>query len=155
MTHETLGIAAILLAVVILAALGHLGTDTRSRWYQSLFKPSWQPPDAVFAPVWITLYVLFAISTVIIWQATSGTIRLRLMVLYAISMVLNGAWSFIFFRARNLVAAGCDIVGLGIVLLIMIVRAWPVSPIAAILLLPYLVWVGYASTLNWSIARAN
>jgi tryptophan-rich sensory protein len=142
-------------AVVAIAALARVGTDTESSWYKGLKKPEWQPSSKLFAPVWFTIYLLLAISAILVWHETTGDMRIRLMILYAINGVLNLAWSFIFFKARSPLVAGIDIVGLAITILLIMVRVWPVSPVASLLLLPYLLWVCFASVLNWAIARMN
>lgn len=142
-------------SVVTIAALARVGTDTQSSWYKALKKPEWQPPASLFAPVWFTIYLLLAISAVLVWNETAGDVRTRLMILFAINGVLNLAWSFIFFKGRSPLVAGIDIVALAITILLIMVRIWPVSPVASLLLLPYLVWVCFASVLNWAIARMN
>jgi tryptophan-rich sensory protein len=141
--------------VVGIAILAGIGTDTKSPWYRALKKPEWQPSPKWFAPVWFTIYLLLIVSAVIAWNNTAGDARVRIMLLFAINGVLNLAWSFIFFRARSPLVAGIDIVGLAITILLLMFRLWPISPVAALLLLPYLVWVCFASALNWSIARMN
>jgi translocator protein len=141
--------------VVAIAVLGGLATDVRSGWYVALRKPDWQPPASLFGPVWTTLYLLLIVSASIAWHSTSGTQRTSIMILYALNGALNLAWSFIFFRSRSPLVAGVDIVGVLLSILWIIVRVWPISPWAAGLLIPYLLWVAFATVLNWSIARMN
>lgn len=155
MTKDLLIKACIVLAVVVVAMVASAGTNTESAWYRALWKPPWQPPGWVFGVAWTAIYVMFAISAVLAWDATSGTMRTRVMMLFAINAVLNASWGFIFFQARMPAAAGIDIVALAMVLAVMIIRIWPASPVAALLLVPYLIWIIYASTLNWAIVRMN
>ena len=142
-------------AVVAIAVLASLATDSKSSWYKARKKPEWQPPANIFGPVWFVIYLLMLVSAVIVWHETSGDARTRLMILFAISGVLNLAWGFIFFKARSPMMAGVDIVALALSILLLMVRIWPVSPIAALLLLPYFLWVCFASVLNWAISRMN
>ena len=142
-------------AVAAIAVLASIATDTGSSWYRGLKKPDWQPPANIFGPVWIAIYLMMLVSAVILWHEASGDLRTRLMILFAITGVLNLAWSFIFFKARSPMMAGVDIVALAITILLLMVRLWPVSPIAALLLLPYFLWVCFASVLTWAISRMN
>ena len=142
-------------AVVAIAVLASIATDTGSSWYRGLKKPDWQPPANIFGPVWFAIYLMMLVSAVILWHESTGDLRTRLMILFAITGVLNLAWSFIFFKARSPMMAGVDIVALAITILLLMVRLWPVSPIAALLLLPYFLWVCFASVLNWAISRMN
>lgn len=142
-------------AVVAIAVLASVATDTGSSWYRGLKKPEWQPPANIFGPVWFAIYLMMLVSMILVWHETSGDARIRLMILFALSGVLNLAWSFIFFRARSPMMAGVDIVALALSILLLMVRIWPISPVAALLLLPYFLWVCFASVLNWAISRMN
>lgn len=141
--------------VVAIAVLGGLATDVQNSWYQELRKPEWQPPGSLFGPVWTTLYLLLIVSAALAWHSTSGQHRTSIMILYALNGVLNLAWSFIFFRSRSPLVAGMDIVGVLLSIIWLIVRVWPISPLAAGLLIPYLLWVAFATVLNWTIVRMN
>ncbi|HVK37015.1 MAG TPA: TspO/MBR family protein, partial [Candidatus Kapabacteria bacterium] len=122
---------------------------------ETLRKPEWQPPGYLFGPVWTTLYILLIISASIAWHSTSGQHRTSIMILYALNGALNLAWSFIFFRSRSPLVAGMDIIGVLLSIIWIIVRVWPISPVAAGLLIPYLLWVAFATVLNWTIVRMN
>lgn len=141
--------------VIAISVLGGLATDVQSTWYETLRKPEWQPPGYLFGPVWTTLYILLIISASIAWHSTSGQHRTSIMILYALNGALNLAWSFIFFRSRSPLVAGMDIIGVLLSIIWIIVRVWPISPLAAGLLIPYLLWVAFATVLNWTIVRMN
>ncbi|MBC8145758.1 MAG: tryptophan-rich sensory protein [bacterium] len=145
----------IIAAVVAIAVFGRIATDARGKWYISLNKPHWQPPNWAFPVAWSIIYILFILSAVIAWHSTGGSVRLRLMVLYALNGSLNVAWSFIFFRSRNTYVAAVDIALLLLSIVWIMVSVVPFSPLAAGLLIPYLFWVAYALALNWTIARMN
>lgn len=152
---ELIPVLIIFGVVTAIAVLGGLATDVQSTWYEMLRKPDWQPPGYLFGPVWTTLYILLIISASMAWHSTSGTHRTSIMILFALNGALNLAWSFIFFRSRSPLVAGMDIIGVLLSVLWLIVRIWPISPVAAALLIPYLLWVAFATVLNWSIVRMN
>lgn len=142
-------------AVAAVALLGGLATDTTSDWYEGLDRPSWQPPGAVFGPVWTILYVLLAISAALAWRDVRGPRRRLVLGLYAANLAMNLGWTVIFFRLHAPWAALADIVGLlaSIVALIVLVRRHNAAAAAA--LVPYAVWVTFASALTASIAIEN
>jgi benzodiazapine receptor len=152
---ELIPVLVIAGVVIAIAVFGGLATDVQSHWYETLRKPSWQPPGYLFGPVWTTLYILLIISASIAWHSTSGQHRTSIMILYALNGALNLAWSFIFFRSRSPLVAGMDIIGVLLSILWIMVRVWPISPLAAGLLIPYLLWVAFATVLNWTIVRMN
>lgn len=152
---ELLPTLAISAVVVAIAVLGGLATDVTNSWYTELRKPDWQPPGWLFGPVWTALYIMLIISATIAWHGTSGSQRTSIMILYALNGALNLAWSFLFFQQRSPLIAGFDIVGVLLSILWIIVRIWPIAPFAAGLLIPYLLWVAFATILNWSIVRMN
>jgi benzodiazapine receptor len=122
-------------------------------WYAELAKPSWTPPNWVFAPAWTTLFALMAIAGWLVWQrAGIGSIPLKL---FAIQLVLNVTWSGLFFGLKSPPAAMIEIVILWLAILATTIAFWRVDRLAGWLFLPYLVWVGYAAALNFSIWRLN
>jgi translocator protein len=142
-------------ALTTVAVVGALGSDTESTWYQELDLPSWQPPGEVFGPVWTVLYVLIAISATLVTRELQGE-RLRLVVgLFAVNLLLNVAWTWIFFRAHAPVAAGIEILFLLATIVALIRLILPHSRSAAVLLAPYLAWVAFATALTWTIAARN
>ncbi|MDQ2874682.1 MAG: tryptophan-rich sensory protein [Actinomycetota bacterium] len=130
-----------------------------SHWYRRLEKPSWQPPGVVFGPVWSVLYAMIAVSMLTLRRHRGDDEddeRQRpLFVLFGSNLVLNLAWTLIFFRGRSPLAAGVEIVALEGTTIALIVRAWPLSRTAALLLMPYALWIAFATALTWSIARRN
>jgi benzodiazapine receptor len=143
------------LAVAGVAVAGGLATDVNSDWYRELEKPRWQPPGALFGPVWTVLYVLLAISATLAWRDVRGPRRRLVLGLYAANLALNLGWTVVFFRGRAPAAAFVEILALltTIVLLIGLVRRHNAA--AAAMLLPYAAWVTFASALTLDIARRN
>ena len=124
-------------------------------WYPNLRKPPGTPPSWVFGPVWTTLYVLMAISAWLIWRNYGWAGGRSALVLFFGQLAFNAAWSGIFFGARLPGLAFAEIVTLWLAILFNLLVFYWLLPIAAYLLLPYLVWVTYASYLNAGIWRLN
>lgn len=147
--------ALIVLAVIAVAAIGGTATDTDSSWYRNLELPQWQPDSWVFGPVWTTLYVLIAVSMIIRWHRAADPLRRRIFAFWAANLVLNLAWTVIFFQGETPIAAGIEILVLEATTVALIILTWPVSRAAALILVPYALWVGFATVLTWSIAFLN
>ncbi len=125
-------------------------------WYASLRVPSWKPPDWAFGPVWTTIFTLTAIAGVLAWNAApEGPERTWLLAAFALNGVLNIAWSGLFFRLERPDWALIEVAALWLSVAVLIVAVGRHSGLGAVLLVPYLVWVGIAAALNWSIVRLN
>jgi len=130
-------VAAVVLAVGGVAGVGAWATRpvVESRWWDELDKPPWQPPNAVFGPVWSVLYALIATSMLIVRRRAGW--RRPLFVLYGSNLALNLAWTLIFFRGRSPLAAGVEIVALESTTIALIVGSASVSRLASLCLVPY------------------
>jgi len=117
-------------------------------WFHTLNKPFLTPPDAVFMPAWIVLYILIAISFVIFIRKNSGHSKKLPLVFFFIQLILNFAWPFVFFGMQNIGAALAVIILMWIFIVLTIITFMRHSKIAAMLLLPYLLWVSFAFYLN-------
>jgi translocator protein len=148
--------ALILGAVGGTAGIGAVATTPvlSSRWYRRLDKPPWQPPGPVFGPVWTVIYALIAAS-MLAARGRGGDQQRPLFVLFGTNLALNLAWTLIFFRGRSPLAAGVEIVVLESTTVMLVVRAWPLSRLAALLLVPYAIWVAFATALTWAIWARN
>jgi len=125
-------------------------------WYVTLQKPPFNPPGWVFGPVWIVLYVMMGIALYLVWQKGPGWDGYtRAPVLFFTQFLLNAAWSFIFFGAKAVLPAFIEITLLWILIVWTIVAFREISPAAAWLMVPYLLWVTFAAILNCSIWRLN
>ncbi|MBG0560289.1 TspO/MBR family protein [Actinoplanes aureus] len=139
-------------AVALAALIGVLGVTGTASEYQSLDRPDWAPPSSVFGPVWTVLYVMIAVSGWLVWRRTGWSSALNW---YAVQLVLNAAWTPIFFGAGQYGLALLDIVVLWVLIGVTVWRFRPISPLAAGLLLPYWAWVTFATALNTAIWVAN
>jgi translocator protein len=142
-------------AVTAVAVVGGLATDTSSDWYRGLERPSWQPPGAVFGPVWTVLYVLIAVAATLAYRDVGGPRRRLVLGLFAANLALNLAWTWIFFQAHAPVAAGVEILVLLATIVALIVLLRPHTRAAALALVPYGAWVAFATALTWTIAARN
>ncbi len=124
-------------------------------WYRELCKPSWRPPDWLFGPVWLVLYIMIAVSGWLVWQADSSDGVTAALVVYALQLVLNGLWSVIFFRLHRPDWAFVEIIALLVFIIVTIVLFHRLNELAAYLLLPYACWVGFAAVLNFRVWRLN
>jgi tryptophan-rich sensory protein len=140
------------LAAFAAGAIGSAATlHSVKTWYPTLAKPSWTPPSGVFAPVWTLLYVAMGVAAWRVWRRQpSGVVAS-----YAVQLVLNAAWSVLFFGLQNPLLGLVDITALWLVLASMLVLFAKRDRIAALLWLPYVAWVSFALALNASIWALN
>lgn len=125
-------------------------------WYKTIQKPSWQPPNGLFGPVWTTLYVMMGIAFYLCWRSGAPQARKRpAMVLWSAQLLLNFVWSFIFFNQHQIGWALVDIGALWLFILLTIFAFARISKAAAWLLVPYIGWVSFAGILNFTIYRLN
>ena len=141
-------------AVCFLAAL--TGTVFRpGAWYERLRKPSWRPPNWLFAPVWTALYLAMACAGWLVWRTAGFGGAGVPLALFALQLLLNALWTPVFFGLHRLDIGFGVIVALWFAILATIVAFAPVSLVAALLLVPYLAWVSFASVLNFTVWRLN
>jgi translocator protein len=125
-------------------------------WYAGLNKPSFNPPNYLFGPVWTTLYAMMGVVLFLVWKTKADkAIKQKAMVLFAVQLVLNFCWSFIFFSAHQLGWALVEIVVLWLCILLTIFAFGKISKPAAWLLVPYICWVSFATVLNFALWRLN
>ena len=157
--QSAMNIVSLVVALLICysaAALGSGFTVPGLRtWYASLRKPSWNPPNDVFAPVWTVLYGAMAVSLWLVWTDAGFAAGRLALTLFALQLLLNVAWSWLFFARRNPSAAFADIVALWLAIGATALAFAQIDLVAALLLLPYLAWVSFAAALNFAIMRRN
>jgi len=156
------GIEIIKLAICIgvcLAAgfIGSIFTNTSiPTWYATLEKPSFTPPNWLFAPVWTILFILMGISAFLVWRVGLSEPNVKMaLIIFIIQLILNTLWSVAFFGLRSPIAGLVVIVVLWIAILLTILSSAKVSITAGILLIPYILWVSFAGILNVSIYVLN
>lgn len=151
-------IALVVFLVVCFAAAGIGGAVTTpkiSTWYATLVKPSWNPPNWIFGPVWSALYFCMAVAAWLVWRQ-EGLVAAKLpLTLFAVQLVLNVLWSCIFFGFERPGFAFVEVVLLWAAIAATMVTFWSRSMTAGLLFVPYLAWVSFASLLNFAIWRLN
>jgi tryptophan-rich sensory protein len=139
----------------VTACAGILLTDL-GPWYVALHKPSWQPPDFLFGPVWTLIFALCAVAAARAWQAArDDNSRRRVVVLFVANAVLNALWSGLFFTLKRTDLALLEVAFLWTSIVLIIRGIAPFAPRSAWLLAPYLAWVSFAAGLNATILRLN
>lgn len=125
-------------------------------WYVGLTKPFFSPPNWLFGPVWITLYLMMGIALYLVWQK-SGSMEAsrRMFASFFVQLFLNGLWSFVFFGLRSPFWGFIEITVLWASIVVTIALFWRASVPAALLLVPYALWVTFAAVLNLSLWRLN
>lgn len=125
-------------------------------WYQSIQKPSWNPPNWVFGPVWTTLYILMGIAFYLIWTSANHEKEKRKAIsLFILQLVANFFWSFIFFNQHQVALAFAEILVLWLLILFTIFSFARINKAAAWLMVPYISWVSFAAILNFTIWQLN
>ena len=151
-----------ILAVVVncLAICYFSGTVTRSAittWYPTLIKPSFNPPNWIFAPVWSMLYVMMGVAAGLVWdriEIEKEAVK-KALIFFAIQLALNALWSYLFFGLHNPMLAGLEIIVLWLMIFETYIQFAKINKIAGYLFLPYLAWVSFAAVLNGSIWWLN
>jgi translocator protein len=140
---------------IFIGALGGTLTDT-GIWYQSLLKPSWQPPDWLFGPAWTVIFALATVSAVYAWRNShSRGQRESVVGLFALNGFLNVLWSLLFFAWRRPDWALIEVAFLWLSILLPIIMFWRFAKPASLYLVPYLLWVSFAAFLNLTVVRLN
>ena len=151
-----IGLAVFLIVCLGIGGLGAAATTPEiDGWFETIAKPSWNPPNSVFGPVWTTLYVLMAIAAWLVWKPAGFKAAAMPLTIFGIQLLLNAAWSWIFFGLHQPGWAFCEIM---VLLLAILATTWAFfrcSAVAGWLLVPYLAWVSFACALNFAIWRLN
>ncbi|MCJ7445947.1 MAG: tryptophan-rich sensory protein [Methanotrichaceae archaeon] len=150
----------LILSIVICQMAGIIGsiftTSSMASWYPTLVKPSFTPPGSYIGLIWIVLFTLMGISLFLIWRETPGNPAARIaLYFFAAQLIVNVLWNVAFFGLQSPISGLIVIVVLWILILISIIKFWPINRTAALLLIPYIVWVSIAAYLNYSIWRLN
>lgn len=154
-------ITRIVLLVIICLAVGYFsGAVTREAitdWYPTLIKPSFNPPNSIFFPVWTALYIMMGIAAGLVWnkiEVQKEAVK-KALIFFAIQLGLNALWSYLFFGLHNPMLAGLEIIVLWLMIYETYVQFSKMNKIAGYLLVPYIAWVSFAAILNASIWWLN
>jgi len=150
----------LILSILICQAAGIIGfiftSSSVSTWYTSLIKPEFTPPGSVISAVWLVLFTLMGVSLFLVWREGLNRQEVKsALYIFAAQLIVNVLWSGAFFGLRSPTAGIIVIAVLWALILLTIIKFWPISRTAALLLFPYLLWVSLAAFLNYSIWRLN
>ena len=148
-------ISCLVLTLGLGGAGGYFTVNEIKSWFVTLNKPSFNPPNYLFGPIWSLLYFLMGISLYLIWQQPRSTQRKQAITIFLIQFALNVSWSFIFFKQHQILWALVDIIALWLFILITILSFAKLNKTAALLLVPYISWVSFATLLNAAIWLLN
>ena len=154
------GVGGLVLAILACQAAGILGSiftvKSITNWYYYLQKPVFTPPSWLFGPAWITLYALMGIAVYLVYRQGWEKPSVRSAVyLFGVQLVLNALWTPLFFGLHLLLVAFIEITLLWILIFLTLQRFWKISRAAGLLMVPYLLWVTFASALNLSFWLLN
>lgn len=149
-------VAGLVVSLLLCLGAGWLGSRFQpGEWYSRLAKPSWTPPNWLFGPVWSALYVAMAVAAWLVWKQAGLRGGAGPLAVFAVQLILNAAWSWLFFGLHRPGFAFAEIVLLWLAILATLVLFWRRNTLAGALMLPYLAWVTYAASLNFGLWRLN
>jgi len=152
---QLLGLLAWIVVTFIAAAIGAAASVQAQSFYAELQRPAWAPPAGVFGPVWTLLYALMAVAAWGVWRVQGFSLARSALTLYLLQLAANALWSWLFFGWHRGAWALVDIVLLWGLIVATLAAFWRIRRWAAALLLPYLLWVSFATALNWSVWQLN
>ena len=155
LTKQIVGLVGWLIVSFIAAVIGAAGSIQAGPLYTQLARPEWAPPASTFGPVWTVLYALLGIAAWLVWRAADFRTTRSPLALFLVQLALNALWSWLFFGWHQGALAFADIVLLWVLIVASVIAFWRISRLAGALLLPYLLWVTFATALNYSVWQLN
>jgi len=149
------GLVAWLVVTFLAAAIGGAASIEAGSFYGELVRPGWAPPATVFGPVWTILYCLMGIAVWLVWRADGFRAVRPSLVLFLVQLALNALWTWLFFTWHSGALAFAEIFLLWTLVLATLVSFWRIRPLAGVLLVPYLLWVSFATALNYAVWQLN
>lgn len=152
---QLLGLVGWLVATFVAGGVGAFASAGAATFYGQLSQPGWAPPAWLFGPVWSVLYIFMAVAAWLVWRERGFAGARAALWLFVIQLVANALWTWLFFVLHLGAFSLAEIVALWLLIAATISRFWPVHRFAALLLVPYLIWVSFASALTLSLWRLN
>ena len=137
------------------SAVGAVASIQAKSFYSQLVQPDWAPPPGVFGPVWTALYAMMGIAVWLVWRSGGFRQNRYALTLFLLQLSFNALWSWLFFAWQRGALALADVLVLWILILATLISFWRVRPLAGALLIPYLLWVSFATALNYSLWQLN
>ena len=155
-TQQAVGFAGWLILCFATSAVGAFASANARTFYAALLRPTWAPPGWLFGPVWSALFLSMAIAVWLVWRSQRDhRARSVALWLFVAQLAANALWSWLFFAWHLGGAAFTEVLLLWLLIACTIGAFWRIRPAASLLLAPYLLWVTFASVLNWVLWRAN
>ena len=160
MTHsnfakQALGLLGWLVASLAAGGVGAIASASAAGFYNELLRPQWAPPGWLFGPVWSALYVLMGIAAWLVWRAHGFRGASTALLLFVAQLLVNALWTWIFFVWHQGALSQAEIIVLWLLIASTIMAFWRLQRLAALLLVPYLAWVSFATALTLSLWRLN
>lgn len=149
------GFVAWLVVSFVAAGIGGAASIQAGPFYMRLTRPDWAPPPTLFGPVWTALYVLMGVAAWMVWRVGGFHAARPALALFLLQLALNALWSWLFFGWHLGAAAFTDVLLLLALIVATLVAFWRIRPLAGALLVPYMLWVSFASALNYAIWQLN
>jgi benzodiazapine receptor len=153
--QQSLGLVGWLLVCFAAAGLGAWASADAPEFYRQLDRPVWAPPAWLFGPVWTVLYAMQAVAAWLVWRDRGFSGAPVALGLFLVQLAVNALWSWLFFAWRQGVLAFGEVLILEALIVATFVAFWRVRPLAALLLVPYALWVGFATFLTFSVWQRN
>jgi len=154
--QQILGFIGWILISFVAAGIGAIASIHAKTFYsEQLILPQWAPPANIFGPVWTVLYTLMGISAWLVWRSGGFRSNKAALALFVSQLAINALWSWLFFAWHRGALALADILVLWLLIAAVIVAFWRIRPLAGALLVPYLLWVSFATALNYSVWQLN
>jgi len=152
---QIIGLIAWVSVCFIAAAIGSAASIQAGSFYTQLAHPEWAPSPDVFGPVWTALYALMGVAAWLVWRVGGFRAARTALTLFLVQLAVNALWSWLFFSWHLGALAFANIILLWVLIVATLVAFWRIRPLAGALLIPYLLWVSFASALNFSMWQLN
>lgn len=152
---QILGLAGWLAASFVAGGLGAIASANAGAFYGQLSQPSWAPPAWLFGPVWSVLYILMGVAAWLVWRKHGFSGAATALYLFCMQLIANALWTWLFFVWHRGVLSLAEIIVLWLLIAATVVAFYRLHRLAALMLLPYLAWVSFASALTFSLWRLN
>lgn len=152
---QILGLVGWLAVTLIAAMIGGVPSINAGSFYTQLVRPEWAPPSSWFGPVWTVLYALMGTAAWLVWRADGFREARGALTLFLLQLAPNALWSWLFFGWHRGALAFADILLLWVLIIVTLIAFWRVRALAGALLIPYLLWVSFASALNYAVWQLN
>lgn len=155
MQRQIVGLAGWLIVSFIAAAIAGAASIQAGPFYAQLVRPDWAPPPSIFGPVWTILYALMGTAAWLVWRVAGFRGARSALTLFLVQLAINALWSWLFFGWHRGALAFADILLLWGLIVATLACFWRITPLAGVLLVPYLLWVSFAAALNYSVWQLN